>query len=219
MMKTPVNAQTLKHHFTYDWWKYVLVLLAGTFFVNLILTVTTPRIPENKKIDLYIYGYSDSQAVNSYMEKIRLEEMQDMDSMTSNTLLVDDTYGPMQLVTYMAAREGDLYLLPRDEFISYASSGAFEPLEKDAALMSLFSDAGLELRRGWRTISGTDETHLYGIPLDLLPGISSLAYAENGYISVLSLGGNVENALKFLRCLCRDTLTAPEETDVPVDPE
>ena len=218
-MKTPVNAQTLKHHFTYDWWKYVLVLLIGTFFVNLILTVTTPRIPENKKVDLYIYGYSDSQAVNSYMEKIRLEEMQDMESMTSNTLLVDETYGPMQLVTYMAAREGDLYLLPRDEFISYASSGAFVPLEEDTELMSLFSDAGLELRRGWRTISGTDETHLYGIPLDLLPGITSLAYTENGYISVLSLGGNVENSLKFLRCLCRDTLTAPEEAGLPADPE
>ena len=85
--------------------------------------------------------------------------------------------------------------------------------------MALFSEAGLDLRRGWRTLSGTDEPHLYGIPLDLLPGMSSLAYTENGYISVLAMGGNVDNALKFLRCLCRDTLTAPEQTDPPADPQ
>lgn len=218
-MKTPVNTQTLKHHFAYDWWKYALVLLSGIFLVNLILTITAPRVPEDKKVDLYIYGISDSQAVDAYMEKIRQEEMQDMESMISSTLLVDETYGPMQLVTYMTAKEGDLYLLPRNEFISYASSGAFVPLEEDKELMALFSEAGLDLRRGWRTLSGTDETHLYGIPLDLLPGMSSIAYTENGYISVLAMGGNVDNALKFLRCLCRDTLPAPEQTDPPADPQ
>ena len=35
-MKTPINAETLRHHFTYSWWKYVLVLVAGIFLVNLI---------------------------------------------------------------------------------------------------------------------------------------------------------------------------------------
>lgn len=212
-MKTPLNAETLKQHFTYSWWKYILVLVAGIFLVSLVFTVTAPRIPENKKVDFYIYGLSDSEAANAYMEKVRAEEMPDMESMSAVMLTQDATYGPMQLMTYMAAAEGDLYLLPRDEFLSFSSSGAFLPLEGDEELMGIFNEAGIDLRRGWRTLSDSEETHLYGIPADTLPGLDSLCYAPNGYLSVLSAGGNDENTLKFLRRLCRDMITAPETAE------
>ena len=209
-MKTPINSETLKNHLTYSWWKYLAVLIAGTFLVNLLFTVTAPRIPENKKIEFYIYGLSDSESLNAWMEQVRVTEMPDMESMVSNTFYQDSTYGPMQLMTYFAAQEGDLYLLPRDEFISYSAGGAFMPLEDDEELMAIFNEAGIDLRRGWRTLSESDETHLYGIPVDVLPGLYSLCYAENGYLSVLSCGGNDENTLKFLRILCRKMITAPE---------
>ena len=209
-MKTPINAETLRHHFTYSWWKYVLVLIAGIFLVNLIFTVTTPRIPEDKRVDFYIYGLSDSESLNAYMEKIRSEEMPDMEIMTSLTMFPNDAYGPMQLMTYMSAQEGDVFLLTRDEFLSYASSGAFLPLEEDEELMGIFNEAGIDLRRGWRTLADSDETHLYGIPADMLPGLNALCYADNGFLTVTVYNGNQENVMKFLRILCRDMLIAPE---------
>ena len=209
-MKTPINAETLRHHFTYSWWKYVLVLIAGIFLVNLIFTVTTPRIPEDKRVDFYIYGLSDSESLNAYMEKIRSEEMPDMEIMTSLTMFPNDAYGPMQLMTYMSAQEGDVFLLTRDEFLSYASSGAFLPLEDDEELMGIFNEAGIDLRRGWRTLADSDETHLYGIPADMLPGLNALCYADNGFLTVTVYNGNQENVMKFLRILCRDMLVAPE---------
>ena len=213
-MKTPINAQTLKHHFTYHWWMYVLALLAGIFLIDLLFTVTAPRTPEDKKVEFYIYGLSDQVNLDAYMEKVRTEEMPDMESMRSVSIYQDETYGPMQLMTFVAAHEGDLYLLPRDEFLSLASSGGFLPLEGDAELMAIFNEAGIDLKRGWRTLSESDETHLYGIAADLLPGLQSFCYADNGYLSVLVNSGNDENTLKFLRILCRDMLTAPaEETD------
>ena len=209
-MKTPINAETLRHHFTYSWWKYVLVLIAGIFLVNLIFTVTAPRIPEDKRVDFYIYGLSDSESLNAYMEKIRSEEMPDMEIMTSLTMFPNDAYGPMQLMTYMSAQEGDVFLLTRDEFLSYASSGAFLPLEDDEELMGIFNEAGIDLRRGWRTLADSDETHLYGIPADMLPGLNALCYADNGFLTVTVYNGNQENVMKFLRILCRDMLIAPE---------
>ena len=209
-MKTPINAETLRHHLTYSWWKYVLVLVAGIFLVNLIFTVTTPRIPEDKRVDFYIYGLSDSESLNAYMEKIRSEEMPDMEIMTSLTMFPNDAYGPMQLMTYMSAQEGDVFLLTRDEFLSYASSGAFLPLEDDEELMGIFNEAGIDLRRGWRTLADSDETHLYGIPADMLPGLNALCYADNGFLTVTVYNGNQENVMKFLRILCRDMLIAPE---------
>lgn len=210
-MKTPINAQTLKHHFTYHWWMYVLALLAGIFLIDLLFTVTAPRIPEDRKVEFYIYGLSDQVNLDAYMEKVRTEEMQDMESMRSVSIYQDETYGPMQLMTYIAAQEGDLYLLPRDEFLSLAASGGFLPLEDDPELMSIFNEADIDLKRGWRTLSDSDETHLYGISSDLLPGLKSFCYAENGYLSILVNSGNDENTLKFLRILCRDMITAPAE--------
>ena len=209
-MKTPINAETLRHHFTYSWWKYVLVLIAGIFLVNLIFTVTAPRIPEDKRVDFYVYGLSDSESLNAYMEKVRSEKMPDMQSMTSLTMFPNDAYGPMQLMTYMSAQEGDVFLLTRDEFLSYASSGAFLPLEDDEELMGIFNEAGIDLRRGWRTLADSDETHLYGIPADMLPGLNALCYADNGFLTVTVYNGNQENVMKFLRILCRDMLVAPE---------
>ena len=209
-MKTPINAQTLKHHFTYHWWAYLLAIVAGTFLVNLLFTVTTPRIPENRRVDLYIYGYSDEASLNAYMENIRVKEMPDMEVMSSVTFYPDANYGQMTLVTHIAAQEGDVYYLPREDFLSYSSSEAFLPLEDDAELMAIFTEAGLDLRRGWRTLPDSDETHLYGIPTDLLPGLAKYCYVDNGYLTVLAAGGNDENALKFLRILCRDMLKAPE---------
>ena len=209
-MKTPINAETLRHHLTYSWWKYVLVLIAGIFLVNLIFTVTAPRIPEDKRVDFYVYGLSDSESLNAYMEKVRSEKMPDMQSMTSLTMFPNDAYGPMQLMTYMSAQEGDVFLLTRDEFLSYASSGAFLPLEDDEELMGIFNEAGIDLRRGWRTLADSDETHLYGIPADMLPGLNALCYADSGFLTVTVYNGNQENVMKFLRILCRDMLIAPE---------
>jgi hypothetical protein len=217
-MKTPLNSRVLKHHLTYDWWKYLLALLVGIFVTNLILTVTAPRTPAEKEVSFYIYGYADTSLLTPYMDKVREDEMPDMESMFPNLVIMDNTYGPMQLVTYVAAQEGDLYLLSRNDFLSLASSGAFAPLEEDKELMALFTDAGIDLRRGWRTLSDSDETHLYGIPQDLLPGLESMCYADNGYLAVLAGGGNVENTLKFLRILCQDTMTAPAAPQPTAEP-
>ena len=179
-MKTPVNKQSLKHHFTYNWWKYLFVLIAGIFLVDLLFTVTTPKIPEDKRIDFYVYGYVNGDSLGEYMEEIRQHDLPDVEYTSCISLSVDDTYGAMQLTTYIAAQEGDLYLLPRDEFLSLSSAGAFLPLEDDEELMAVFNEAGINLRRGWRTDSDTGETHLYGIPLDFLPGLSQYCYAADG---------------------------------------
>ena len=210
-MKTPVNAQTLKHHFAYSWWMYLLVLLAGIFLVDLLFTVTARRVPEDKKVDFYVYGYVNSEALEGYLNQVREKEMPDMESVAYNLLFPEDAYGPMQLTTYIAVREGDLYLLPREQFLSLAANGAFEPLESDTELMAYFNEAGSDLRRGWRTLSESGETHLYGIPAGFLPGLSSMCYAEDGFLAILSYGGNTENTRKLLHILCRDLMQPAEE--------
>ena len=210
-MKTPLNARTLKQHFAYSWWKYLLVAVLAFGLVNLLYTVTAYRSPAEKKVEFYIYGMMDQQKLTDYMDHVRASEMQDMEVMAPLQILNDDYYGPMQLMTYMAVGEGNVYLLPRDQFITGASSGAFIALEDDPELMALFDSAGVSLQSGWRKNAETGENHLCGIPQSKLPGLSRYAFAQDGYICAIINGGNDENTLKFLRILCRDMISENKE--------
>lgn len=216
-MKTPVNQATLKQHLTYNWWKYPLLFILTFFAVDLLYTTTAYRSPPEKKVEFYIYGYADTNALNEYMARVNQEQMPDMEVMDCLTLMDDDAYGPMQLTTYLAVAEGDLYLLPREQFLTVAYDGALLPLEDQTELMDTFSRAGRSLQNGWRKSSETGETHLFGIPADKVPGLRQYAYAKDGYLCVLYAGGNTENTLKFLSILVNDMFEEPpasgEETE------
>lgn len=209
-MKTPLNATTLRSHLTYNWWKYVLVVILAWFGVDLLYTVTAYRTPPELKVDFYVYGYTNETAMDEYMESVRVNEMADMEEMNCLTIVTDQTYGPMQLMTYVAAGEGSLYLLPREQFLSMAAQQGLLPMEDDEELMAIFNEAGISLQSGWRTVTETGETHLFGIPQDKLPGLTQMAYAQDGYVVLNVTSRNEENARKFLRILCRDMITAKE---------
>ena len=214
-MKTPLTKKTLRQHLTYSWWKYVLAFVLIIFCVTFYYDISSYRSPENKKVELYIYGVADDESLRAYMEEVRLSRMSDQEVIEPMVLTTDSAYGPMQLTTYMAAGEGDLYALPKDNFVGLAGDGAFLPLEEDEELMSLLSDAGITLQSGWRRNRNTGETHLYGIPLNKLPGLSRLMYVENGYLSVSAMNKNDENVFRFLCILVGDMLTAPEPDEIP----
>ena len=208
-MKTPINGKVIRQHLTYSWWKYILATALAVFLVNIYYTTSTYRPPEEKKVNLYIYGFADEAGLKSYMSTVQKEQMSDMEEMEPLILTTDNAYGPMQLSTYIAAGEGDIYMLPRDQFISLAAEGAFVTLEEDEELMNLFTEAGVSLQSGWRRATETGETHLYGIPLDKLPGLARYVMVENGYAAVMVTNRNDENVLKFLRIMCGDMLQAP----------
>lgn len=218
-MKTPLTAQSLKHHFAYNWWKYLLIALVSFGLVDLLYSVTAYRPPRDKTVGLYIYGYMDEPGLSAWMENVRETEMPDMEEMKPQMLMDDASYGPMQLMTYLTAGEGDVYLLPREEFLSNAANGSLIPLEDDAELMSVFDSAGVSLQSGWRRETETGETHLYGIPQDKLPGLGRYAFAQDGYLCIIITSGNMENAAKFLRILCREFITAPPAEEASPAPD
>ena len=218
-MKTPVTSGSLKQHLTYSWWKYLVIILAAVGLVNLLYTVTAYHPPREKTIGFYVYGYIDEARLTAYMDHVRETEMQDMEELRPMMLTTDSAYGPMQLMTYLAAGEGDLYLVPREEFLNYAANGALVPLEGDAELIALFDRAGISLQSGWRRETETGETHLCGIPLDRLPGLVQYAWTQDGYLCMIATGMNQENTMKFLRILCRDMIPEPVKEETSPAPQ
>lgn len=208
-MKTPITSRNLKQHFTYNWWKYLLIAAVAFGLVDLLYAVTAYRAPRDKTVGFYVYGYMNETGLTEYMNGVREAEMSDMEEMLPRLMIEDEAYGPMQLMTYLAAGEGDVYLLPREQFISYATGGSLLPLENEEDLIALFDAAGITLQSGWRKETETGENHLYGIPQNKLPGLTQYAYAKDGYLCVVLTSTNQENALKFLKILCRDMITVP----------
>ena len=93
-MKTPITKARLKHHLTYNLWKYALVLIFSLLGWNLIYTTTAYRPPENKKVDVYISASSgDQDAMDAYLENIRQTEMPDMEQMQCATAKLAEAFG------------------------------------------------------------------------------------------------------------------------------
>lgn len=212
-MKTPITREKIKNHLTYASWKYALLIIVAIFGWNLIYSVTKYQPPEEKKVILGVYAYADETGMNGYMEQVRQTAMPDMEDMSVSIIMPDEMYGDMILSTRIAARECDLYLLPRTQFQNYAAQGAFMPL--DVVLPDLIAEleaAGVSLSRGSRTNDELGEKHQYAIPTAAMPELQDLLMVDvsDMYLCVFFETENNDNVLKFFEQLVRDMVKLPE---------
>ncbi len=211
-MKTPITREKLQNHITYSLWKYALLAVLAIFGWSIIYSMTAYRAPDEKKVVLGVYGYGAEENITAYMEAVRQELMPDMEEMTPMYIMPDQTYGDMILSTRIAARECDIYVLPREQFQAYAADGGFMPL--DEVLPDLIAEleaAGISLSRGNRTNDETGEKHQYAIPCGDLPGIQQMLQADTSdmYASIFFETGNNENVIKFFAQFIRDMMNEP----------
>ena len=219
-MKTPVNKEILQNHWNYSWWKYLFLVVIAIFGWNLIYTTTAYRPPENKKVVLLADCMGKDVQLDAYLERVRQNEMADMEQVNSMLVFMDETYGEMQLSTYIAAGEGDIYVLNKSHFQAYASQGAFMPLETLEGVVEYCEAQGMDLRKGWRVDSELHERHLYGIPMSYLPHLKSFLYTtEECYLSIIVNNQNQENVEKLFNILLRDMVaSATTPTDLLTPP-
>lgn len=217
-MKTPITREKIKNHLTYSLWKYALLIVIAIFGWNLIYSVTQYQPPEEKKVILGVYAYADETGLNEYMEQVRQTAMPDMEEMVASIIMPDEMYGDMILSTRIAARECDIYLLPRTQFQNYAAQGAFMPL--DTVLPDLIAEleaAGVSLSRGNRAndeLGG--EKHQYAIPTAMMTELQNMLMVDvsDMYLCVFFETDNNDNVLKFFEQLVRDMLNMPEAVPV-----
>ena len=208
-MKTPLTKERLLSHFQYDWWKYLLAV--GLCFLgwNLFFTVTAPQVPEDKRIDLMAYGLGDQEAADAWLEELRAERYPEQERFSAAFITPDEQYGQMVLSTRVFAGEGDLYILPRTVFQTYASEGLFVPLEDLDGLADAFASRGISVERGWRRLSESGERHLYGVPVSALaPMRGWFLAADDLYLSLRIRTGNDETALQVLQDIVSRMLPA-----------
>lgn len=132
-LSVKTTKKELKHHLQYSGFVYVLLVVASIALVSLIYTQTAYRPPQDKRIDIYMQAPGASQeAVDAYLKPIWEAAVPEMEVVTAVMLMApggeNDYYANMQLVTFIAAAQGDIYYLSRDDFKQFASQGAFVDL-------------------------------------------------------------------------------------------
>lgn len=215
-LKTPLTTKGLKNHLVYHGWQYLLAIALSFVLWNLVFIQTTYRPPQDKRIDLYIQsGTANQEAVDAFLLPIWQQTVPHEELVTATMMLqpggIEDYYSSMQLLTYFAAAEGDIYMLTLEDFKRLAAQEAFVPLDdyiKDGRIKA----EGIDLNPGRVTVVKMDEdgntvkgadTFLFGIPaFDLYRFASQMNIDNRNMVLALAInGGNLEDSALFLNAL------------------
>lgn len=212
-----ITKKWLKNHWTYNWWKYMLLACVCVMGVNVLFTTTAYRPPEEKKIELYVCnGYVDQQVLDEQVSQTFFARFPDQEEMTvmNINLASQDMYVQMQFTTYLAAQQGDVLLLPESQVYQLAASGA------DNAFMELtpYIESGvINLDKygvqGLTLIDTQGVKGIYAIPADTLYGLFELGNTpENSYLCLTGYSGNEDTAAAVI-----DMLFEMYQADKPQD--
>ncbi len=209
-MKTPITKEKFKTHLTYSAWKYFVLCIGSIFVWSMVYAQTAYRSPQDKRIDVYIKSSTVTEdLMNAYFEPIWKETVPDMEIITGVTLMDstgEDYYSQMQLTVYVAAGEGDIYILPSADYKMLAATGAFVDLQPliDQGKINV---EGIDLKRGVVSIvddeTGVVSNGLYGIPMDSLYGYMDGMQLDNRdkVMAILYNNQNDENVVPFFDAL------------------
>ena len=212
-IKTPINKETLRNHLTYSTWKYAVMAAIVIFSWSLIYTMTAYRSPQEKRVDVYILSNTaSSELTQAFIDPIWKETVPNMETVSGVVIPeIDDSTTLMQMMTYMAAGEGDIYFLNEQYFKNFAGQGTFIALEELVESGAL-QVGDLDLSKGYVTyVEEYDDndrpvktsSHLFGIPLETFYGFMSGIQLDNrGMYAVIAVNNmNDENVIPFFNAL------------------
>ena len=204
MANQRLTKKRLKNHFAYSWWKYALAAAISAMLVSVVFAVTEYRPPDDKKVELYVLNsYVDSETMQTDFWPLLQEKKPEQEKLTIININLTDSsniYAPMQFSTYVAAQQGDLFLITRDELLKIASDGAAESLvDLTPYLESGVIDAdGLDLTKGMLD-SGDGTTAVYAIPADTLTGLSKYGNdPKNSLLCIPMYSKNADSAATLI---------------------
>ena len=204
--------ERLKNHLQYAWWQYLALALAAGFGWSLIFTTTAYRAPAEKRLDVYFVTYSvPEETLEWFQEQIlgMFDDVEDSDCLSIVYTDDDNYYGSMQMSTYMAAGQGDVYIMARERFETMKSSEGFLPLD-EAIAQGKIDLHGIDVTPGM-ALDAQGAPYVAGIPAASLNKLKELDIANDDlYICVMVNSANTERDCAFVDWLI-DTMYQPAE--------
>lgn len=228
-----ITKKRMQNHFAYAKWQYVVVIIAMVLGLELIFSVTAYRPPEDKVILTYLCVPTLVMDTDYNLREQTVPLFPEMEEIAFQHISIgsaDDYYAQMQLSTYIGAREGDLFLMPRDRFREFADQGLFIPLD-DYISSGIIDIEGMAGSRQILTLGaeatplGESVTGVYGISAEELYGMLDLGFDNRNFVfGITAYSTNPEDAARMISWFVgeykapkpdwlieAETLTTPDE--------
>lgn len=142
-MDLRVTKERLNDHLSYDWWKYIAILVASIFFWSLIFTMTSPRLTSDKKMEVFfiVDGY-DADGAERVHARLYDYLSQDFVDLSFNSYSASDEYTTSQVLTArISIREGDLYVFAYSDKAKENTFGVYVDRDLFVDFETLIADA------------------------------------------------------------------------------
>lgn len=210
MYQVELNRERLKNHMQYDWWKYLVAILITVFLWSMITTMTRPRTPDDKKIEVFLVG---EYVLDEYAEPISDDILRDFPNLMEVNIngipLGGDPQmeyvGRQKLMVMLGSQTGDIYAFDKEEFKQIEKQGAFLPL--DDFIEENKDLVGEEFTEKHKPTIVEDETeaHYYGIPIDDLELFQNTGFdVKDKVIGIMAYSKNQPNAFQVLEWILND---------------
>jgi hypothetical protein len=200
MYRAKINKDQIRNHLHYDKWKYILGIVLVIFSWSMLTTITTPRTPADKKVDIYLVGgYSLYEEADKYAEKILADfpELWEVNIYNINIEGEMEYTGRQQLMVMIGSQTGDIFSFTKGEFEVMVEMEAFLPLDDYPELLSHFTEE--ELEEGTFTTANDPTPRIYGLPIsDVEPIGGKFFNTEDTLMGVMSYSQNTEKAVEVL---------------------
>lgn len=208
MADNRITKKRLKNHFAYSWWKYALAAVLSVMGVSLVFAATRYEPPADRQLTVYVLNdYTDTETMQADLwARIKEAHPEQEALFVQNIDLTDSSniYAPMQFSTYVAAQQGDVFLIPYDEMLKIVADGPEDALVDLTAYIEsgVIDVSGLDLSAcTMKKLDGT--TGIYAVPADQLYGLRTAYYndAKGSVLCIPIYSQNQETAAEAIRFL------------------
>ena len=212
MPDTRLTWFNIKEHLRKFIWVYVVVIAAALVVGDLLWTSTTPRIPEDQRVLIYLANpWSNVEPLTPFAEdalnRVKAED-DTLEEVVFETLMFadpeQDYTGVMLMMTRLAVGEGDAFFAGQDAMNALVKSGACLPLDEYYE-SGWLRDSGLEPYYATVTDEDTGEstTLLAGFKLDSLTALSTLEAFDNrgAYLAVMQNSTNLDTTMRVVETI------------------
>lgn|GEM_PF-503058 len=211
MYKIQVDKSAIQYHFHYDWWKYLIGIVATIFIWTMVTALLRPQIPPEKKVEIFLVGrFAFDEPLNAISARM-LEDFPELLEINFTNIILEgdpqlEVAGRQKLMVMLGSQTGDIFVFNHEEFKMLAEQGAFWPLEglMDDKIEALISYEDIDdYRIAVEELDGQPgEPQIYGLPLNDTTVFDNVFFdVENKVISVMAYSRNKDNALKVVRWL------------------
>ena len=208
MADNRITKKRLKNHFAYSWWKYALAAVLSVMGVSLVFAATRYEPPADRQLTVYVLNdYTDAETMQADLwARIKEAHPEQEALFVQNIDLTDSSniYAPMQFSTYVAAQQGDVFLIPYDEMLKIVADGPEDAFVDLTAYIEsgVIDVSGLDLSAcTMKKLDGT--TGIYAVPADQLYGLRTAYYndAKGSVLCIPIYSQNQDTAAEAIRIL------------------